>query len=177
MKKLGKGQRGFTLLELILVIGLTGIIAAAITGAILGVFNTDARTRNDMTAVYQVRNAGKLVSQDALQAQTVSVTGGSNFFLQLKWTDWATSVTNNVTYTLVDMSGGLKILWRMHYIDSALNSTTKVAEYIDVTIDPGTGKPKTNCSYAGDVVTFTVTATVGGQSETRVYQVTPRPGT
>ena len=177
MKKLGKGQRGFTLIELVIVIGLTSIVVAAITGTILGVFNTDARTRNDMTAVYQVRHAGKLVSEDILQAQHVTPGAITGFPLSLNWTEVGeTPNTYKVIYKLVDMSGGLKILWREYYINPDIDpdpvSTTKVAEYIDP--DP----TKTSCVWdnVNKVLTFTVTATVGGVSETRVYQVTPRPG-
>ena len=176
MKKLGKGQRGLTLIELVIVIGLTGIVVAAITGTILGVFNTDARTRNDMTAVYQVRHAGKLVSEDIMEAQNVTPGASSGFPLSLNWTEVGTNDAHGVVYTLDPPSMGPSILWRKYYFNSALNSTTKVAEYIDVSIDPGTGKAKTNCEWVGDALKFTVTATVGGVSETRVYQVTPRPG-
>jgi len=52
---------------------------------------------------------------------------------------------------------------------------TYIAKYIDFTIDPVTGEPKTNCDWNGEVLTFTVTATVGGQSETRIYEIEPRP--
>jgi prepilin-type N-terminal cleavage/methylation domain-containing protein len=170
MKKLKKNQRGFTLIELILVIGLTGLISGGITLTIMQVFNMDARTRNDMIAVYQVRQAGKLVSEDILEAQIVNAPVGSGFPLTLNWTDGATNYTHGVIYTLADMSGGLKILWRKYYLNSALNSSIKVAEYINP--DP----TKTKCDWDGKVLTFTVTATVGGQNETRVYEVKPRPG-
>ena len=44
------------------------------------------------------------------------------------------------------------------------------AEYIDPDV------AKTRCDWDGEVLTFTVTATVGDESETRVYEVKPRPG-
>jgi prepilin-type N-terminal cleavage/methylation domain-containing protein len=171
MKKMKKGQKGFTLIELVIVIGLTGIIAAGITGVIMGVFNTDARTRDDMTAVYQVRQAGKLVSQDIMQAQNVTASGNLAAILTLNWTDQGNN-KYGLIYSLQG-TGSVRTLWRKYYFNSALNSTTKVAEYID--------SDHTSCTPlgvlpAGGVLTFTVTATVGGQNETRVYQVKPRPG-
>ena len=174
MKKLHKDQRGLTLVELLIAILLTGIITAAITITIFQVFNINTRTSNRMAAVSQVQQAGKLVSQDILEAQPEMIddnpTGGE--FLILGWKA-QNSTEYKVTYTLVDMGGGLQILWREHYIDIGsgpeLDSTTKVAEYIDPV--------ETSCVWAGGVLTFTVTATVGEQSETREYEVKPRPGT
>jgi hypothetical protein len=108
------------------------------------------------------------MSQDLLQAQGVDRGGGSGFPLTLNWTDWD-DAQHRIVYTLENMpSGGFEILWRRHYIDSSLDSTTKVAEYIDP--DPA----ETSCNWDGGTLIFTVTANVGGQSETRIYEVMPR---
>jgi len=171
MKKLKKDQRGFTLLELLIAMLLTGIITGSITMTILQVFNMNTRTSNHMTAVRQVQHAGFWVSPDVQMAQGV-VTGGSpGVLLTLTWTAPGTG-DHEVIYTLEDMSGGLQILWREHYIDIGLgpelDSTTKVAEYID--------PAETSFTPEGDAYIFKVTANVGGQSETREYEVKPRPG-
>jgi len=175
MKKLKRDQRGLTLIELVIVIAITGLITTAITMTVFQVFNMNTRASNHMTAVSQVQHAGKLVSEDILEAQSVNATGSSGFPLTLTWTEvGAPGDAHTVNYTLEDMpSGEFQILWRKHYIDLALNSTTKVAEHID--------PDETSCAPlgvlpAGGVLTFTVTATVGEQSETRVYEVKPRPG-
>jgi len=172
MKKLKKGQWGFSLIELVIVIGITGLIAGGITLTIMQVFNTDARTRNDMTAVYQVRQAGKLVSQDVLQAQNVNpnnATGSNGFPLVLNWT--VSSTQYGVIYSL-NGTGALRTLWGQYYLNSTPSYSTKVAEYIN------SDQTKTRCDWdnVNRILTFTVTATVSGQSETRVYQVKPRPG-
>ena len=174
MKKLRKDQSGFSLLELLIVIAITGIITAAITMTVFQVFNMNSRTANRMAAVSQVQNAGKIVSEDILESQPEKIdadpSGGE--FLILGWAAQnGTAYAVNYTLEVVPYSD-FKVLWRKHYTDSVLDSTTKVAEYIDS--DPS----KTSCDWddVNKVLTFTVTATLGGQSETRVYEVEPRPG-
>ena len=166
MKKLRKGQRGFSLLELIIVIALTGIVTAAITMTVFQVFNMNTRTSNRMTAVAQVQNAGKIVSEDILEAQSLAPGGCTNCVVSMNWTEVVGNQTaHQIKYTLVD-----KTLKRE---DVGLNYTTIVAEYIT----SASFAPVQSCSFPGcGAYNFTVTATVGKESETRVYEVKPRPG-
>ena len=183
MRLLHKSQRGFTLVELVIVVALAGLVGAAITATAFQVFTFNTRLYNQMTAIREVQQAGFWVSPDVMMAQTVAPGGCANCLLTLNWTDGANN-KHGVIYRLVDMSpAGLTRLQREHYIGAplALNSTTTVAEYIDVTIDPVTGKPKTRCEPLGVLppgvaLNFTVTATVGGRTETRTYEVKPRMG-
>ena len=95
----------------------------------------------------------------------------------MNWTEIGdTPNTYKVVYELVDTLDGFSILWRKYYFNLVLNSTTKVAEYIDP--DHTSIEPSEPCSYPNcSAYTFTVTATVGEQTETRTYQVEPRVGT
>ena len=186
MKRLHKDQRGFSILELLLVMILTGLITTAITTTFFQVFNMNTRTANHMVAVSQVQQAGKLVSEDMLEAQAQSnmiddsPEGGE--FLILGWIALNSTTVYKVIYTLEDMpSGEFKILWRDYYVkeesesEFELDSTTKVAEYInpaETSCECSCG----GCNCDGLVLTFRVTATVGEESETRVYEVKPRPG-
>jgi len=171
MKKLKKGERGFSLVELVIVVALAGLVGVAITATAFQVFTFTTRISNQMTAVRQVQQAGFWVSPDVMMAKTVTPGGCPNCLLTLNWTDGANS-KHGVIYRLVDMSGGLRRLQREHYIGTplALNSTTTVAEYINST--------QTSCAWNNitKALTFNVTATVGGRTETRTYQVSPRPG-
>jgi len=166
MEKLHKDQRGFSLIELVIVIALTGIVTTAITMTLFQVFNMNTRTSNRMIAVSQVQNAGKLVSEDILEAQIVAPGVSSGFPLTLNWTDVASN-KHGIVYTLEGIVNKPQTLWRSYYFNSVLNSTTKVAEYIAA---------GTSCIRVGDSLKFTVTATVGNETETRVYEVRPRPG-
>jgi prepilin-type N-terminal cleavage/methylation domain-containing protein len=165
MKKLKKSERGFTLIELLIAIAITGIIAGAITGAVFQVFSINTRTTNRMAAVSQVQNAGFWVSPDVQMAQNVTPGGCPNCLLTLSWTDWEGD-EHEVIYTLEDMSGGVQKLQRSHSVNGGDPTVTRVAEYIN--------PAGTSCVWADGELTFTVTATVGGESETRVYLIEQR---
>ena len=167
MKRLHKGQRGLTIIELLVVMVLTGLITAAITTTFFQVFDMNARTANHMSALSQVRQAGKLVSEDILEAQVIDDDPAGGEFLILSWNS---TPAREVTYTLEDGE-----LWRSESIGAGEPTLTRVAEYIDP--DP----TKTYCELQGNVLIFKVTATVGmgtahEESEQRIYRVQPRPG-
>ncbi len=184
--KLSKNQKGFTLIEVLIVILLTGIMSAAITGVILYVLNVNMATANRMTAVRQVRNVGFWVNPDFQMAEDIDTAddvGTSGLeLITLGWTDLATADEHKVVYTLEDMSGEVDRLKREHYVKETegefeLESVTIIAEYIDpdqTYIDPATPCVFPNCALSS--YTLNVTATVGGQSESREYEVQPRPG-
>jgi prepilin-type N-terminal cleavage/methylation domain-containing protein len=176
MKKLNKDEKGFTFIELLIAILLTGIIASAITGMILYVFNANFTTANRMAAVRQVRNVGFWVTPDIQMAKNVTTGGTSGFPLTLTWKEWDTTDSHEIIYSLADMSSGeFKVLKREHYIESVLDSTIIVAEYID--LDQTSIDPDQPCSFPDcGAYILTVTATVGGRSETREYEIQPRPG-
>jgi prepilin-type N-terminal cleavage/methylation domain-containing protein len=200
---LNKGQKGFTLAEMIVVLAIVGIIATAATMAIVQVISGSSNTSNHMTAVRQVQNAGFWVSRDTQSAQSVAPAPDEDGFpLTLTWTD-RFGYDHQVVYSLVDMADGLKELQR-HYTCLALDLdvTSTVAEFID---PAGTNCYLYKCLLCGETfaslaelethfasehagetlqyengaLTFTVTVNVidfpREQSETRTYRVMPRP--
>jgi prepilin-type N-terminal cleavage/methylation domain-containing protein len=173
MKKLKKGERGFSLVELVIVVALAGLVGAAITATAFQVFTFSTRLSNQMTAVRQVQQAGFWVSPDVMMSNRtkINVNPGGGKFLVLDWTAHD-GKEHEVTYTItVDDR-----LQRTHNITVGGQTTMEVsiiAEYINST--------QTSCVKVGGALNFTVvfnvTATVGGQTETRIYQVKPRQGT
>ena len=171
MRKLHKSQRGFTLIEMIVVLVLVGLISAGITAAIMQVLTINHRASNHMIAVRQVQQAGKEVSKDTLQAQGVNATGSQGFPLTLTWDEWGTNYTNLIVYDLVGTSGEGKELQRSYTINGADPTVIRIAQYLDPV--------QTSCSWNNVTLTFTVTATVGNGPyeaiETRIYEIEPRP--
>jgi prepilin-type N-terminal cleavage/methylation domain-containing protein len=172
MKKLRKGQGGFTLIEIVIAIAIAGLITAGITVAIMQILTINTRASNHMVAVRQVQQAGKEVSKDTLQAQTVNASGTQGFPLILSWAEWGTNQTHTVKYELVGPPDEVKKLQRTHSINGGNLTVTTVAEYI--------ASNQTSCAPlgvlpAGSALSFTVTATLGDQSETRLYEVERRP--
>jgi prepilin-type N-terminal cleavage/methylation domain-containing protein len=170
--KLAKnGQRGFTLVELLIAIAIAALITGGITAAVMQVLTINTRASNHMVAVRQVQQAGKEVSKDTLQAQSVNVTGvGESLSLNLTWEKWGTTnETQTVIYDLVGPGGEVKDLRRRYSVEGGNSTNTTVAQYID--------PDQTTCVWnpIAGVLTFTVTARVGAESETRVYEIEPRP--
>lgn len=155
-----KEQRGFTLVGLLVALAITGLIAGGITTAISQVFIFNMRISAHMTAIKQVESAVHWISRDAQMASAITVApGDTGFPLILTWTDYGEGgAPQTVTYTIDSAE-----LWR-----DFNGQTMRVAQYID---------SATNCQLSPneDRLTFTVTATVGIKSETRVCEVMPRP--
>jgi prepilin-type N-terminal cleavage/methylation domain-containing protein len=175
------GQGGFTLLELIIAIAIAGLITAGITMAVMQILTVNHRASNRMVVVRQVQQAGKEVSKDALQAQNIVPTNGTgeyppatNFPLTLNWTDWEGQV-NVVVYNITEDGE----LHRSHSRNDTEVSTALpvVAKYMDVSMDPLTNETRTRCQWDSirGVLIFTVTAALGTESETRIYEIEPRP--
>ena len=166
------GEKGYTLIELLIAITIMVMASGAAGAGIFQVWRNTERNRDHMTAVRQVQNAGYWISRDAQMAQSVTTEPD---FLIVNWTEYETGNQYQVTYTLADMAEGqLKKLLRNQSIDGGASITTLVAQYIDS--DP----ENTSCNLTSGIVILIITATAGDgslvESETRTYKVIPRSG-
>jgi prepilin-type N-terminal cleavage/methylation domain-containing protein len=164
---INKSQLGFTLMEVMLVLAISGMISAGITMTLYQVVTGSTRTSNHMTVISQVQNAGHWISRDAqlIQGEPDIVKDGDDQLqsITLTWTDWS-GTANTVIYTFDGAE-----LWRDDGVQQA-----RIAQFINL------DKTKTMCDFTDGVLTFMVTVTIYSgsqeQSETRVYRIVPRPG-
>jgi len=164
---INKNQLGFTLIEVLAALAISGMVSTGITMTLYQVVTGSTRTSNHMNAIRQVQNAGYWVSRDAqlIQGEPDIVKDGDDQLesITLTWTDWGGTL-NTVIYTFEGTE-----LWRDDGVQQA-----RIAQFINP------APTKTMCDFTDGVLTFTVTVTIGSgsqeQSETRVYRVVPRPG-
>lgn len=163
-------QRGFSLIEMVVALAITGAIAGVITMGIFQTMDYSARDSARMTAVKQVENAIHFISRDVQQARTITPAATPDpdgFPLSLSWVDWD-GKQYVVSYTVT----GEEL--QRSYSENGVVTSLTVAR--NVNPDPD----KTNCTYASRVFNLKLTATVSGYpaeiSETREIRITPRSG-
>jgi prepilin-type N-terminal cleavage/methylation domain-containing protein len=87
-----KGQQGFTLVELLIVISITGLIASFLGSAVYQMFTITEYGNSKMTAIHDLQNISNWLNRDGQTAS--NATGGSQLILTLP-------DTSTITYTLV----------------------------------------------------------------------------
>jgi type II secretory pathway pseudopilin PulG len=168
LRPMRENQKGFTSLEVIAVMLITGFIGIGTAMATVQVVNQGTYNSDYNTASRQTLNAIHWISRDAQMAQTVEQNGSTGFPLNLIWVEWD-NTTHQVTYAEAGDT-----LRRFYSIDGGAPSENMVAQYINWVSE------NTTCEFNGDILTVKVTATVGtgpkAVSVTKVHELTPRPG-
>lgn len=183
LRTVNRIQQGFTLVEILVAIAVTGVIGAAVGTLAFQTVNINASNTNRQIAITQVENAVHYVSRDTQQAQYIiptditdialvvdPITNEVSFDLvagdklALTWIAWD-NTKNEILYTVV--SGTLQ---KTTTINSSFISTVNIAD--NMSIASGTWNVNTK------VCSFQIEATVGvGRSqkaESRTFQIIPR---
>jgi prepilin-type N-terminal cleavage/methylation domain-containing protein len=180
-------KNGFTLIETVIGLAITGIIAVGVGSGLFQLQNVINIHYTHVMAVKQVENAVHYINRDVQSAQFVTPQGSHGFPLVLSWVDWdadSPDYTTTVTYALdPPTSGSVQLTKRIqtYQPDGSLNKDQTIV--VAKNIDYSTSSPSsTYCSYdAGNhTLTLQLTSTVtrrGKQSsETRALSIIPRPG-
>jgi type II secretory pathway pseudopilin PulG len=168
IKLFHKNRVGLTLIDTLVSIMITGIIAIGASVSIAQVMNQTTRNNDFTSASHNAMNALHWMSRDALVAQTINGTTGFPLTqtLSMKWTGWDNSVyTANYTIT----GGQLRRI----YSDGTNVTNTLIAEYIN------TASGMTGCTSDNGTITITITSSVGTGDKvidvTRVREISSRP--
>ena len=167
-RRLIKSEKGFTLIEMVVALALTGIIGLGAVTAIYHVMINGGRNADAVAASQHALNAVHWISRDAQMSQVISTEGTSGFPLTLQWVTWDNS-EHEVVYSIEDGT-----LTRSYSTGGVEESEVVVAQYINTTAE------MTGCEFSSGVLTLKITATVGEGIHTvsvgKVREIAPRPG-
>lgn len=171
------GEKGYTLIELLIAMTIMVMATGAAAAAIFQIFGRTELNSNHMTVVRQVENAGYWISRDAQMARVVTTTDNLTppAFLSLSWTEWTDSgsqISHSANYTFEDLTDGVGKFKRI-YASGGSSGQSVIAQYIYYNADDAANTSKV--SYQNPVVTVKLTAIFGSIQETREYQVKRRP--
>jgi len=180
--KITRGEKGFTLIEVLVVVGILGAIMGVMAMTVGIMPKVSGESNDQAIALRQVQNAGYWITRDAQRAQNIDDDVTAPNFLILTWTEWDFGVNpvsatyHAVTYTLEDMPGDAKKLMRRHQDNEGTDEQILIAEYIYY--DPG-GDPDNSTGvidYQSPTLAVRITATFGeAEKVSSVYKASRRP--
>lgn len=166
MRKRADNQKGFTLLEVLVIVAIVGMLVPLISVSIIQIIRGTDRSNTKAIALADIEHATSWLNQDLLMAQTINVVFGSpadlvaGDNLTLNWTDYygANTTAHQSQYYL----SGTRLMRNYDGQVALLASSISEARFsIDDADELG-------------MVTVTLTSSpesVSGRSETRTYRI------
>ena len=156
-------QKGYVLIEILLGLALTGILAAGIATFTIQTFTESSKSNSRMQALMQAQNVGHWLSRDVQMSSNITLGESAGFPINLLWVD----IDQNeyqASYTIAD--GEIK-----------RNLTKNDEEPVQMLIaqDINTAPELTSCNYTdGGLFTLNVTATHGNNDVSETYIIKKR---
>jgi prepilin-type N-terminal cleavage/methylation domain-containing protein len=156
---LKKGQRGFTLIEVLVGMTILAIVVGTASMAVITMSRLSPRTNGWAVALRQVQDAGYWICLDVYQSQTIEIGTGETYLTMTQ--PQAEPPPRTVIYQWQTMDGGERLMR-----DDGTN-TIMIAEYI-------TDHPAPEYNTDNGTLTFSITATYGGVSAPMQYEASQR---
>lgn len=154
---INRQMQGFTLIELVVAIGIAGVVVAAASLTVMTLLRLTPPTGDYMVAYQQVQNAGYWLVKDINMSYQATEGEGNPTLLTLKQRRTPTTEVT-VTYELKSSGSSYKLVRKEG------NTETVVAEHVASAI-----ASTENCR-----VTFSLTVRVKDKQVTRTYEATCR---
>ncbi len=167
--KILKDQKGFTLIEMLMVVSLVGIIGGVAAMTTTTMMRLVPQSNDHVITQRQVQNAGFWITRDIQMAQVVNTSPEGGGFIQMTL-NVVGSPDVIVTYELEDMVDGMKKLMRRTDVGTEM----MVAEYIYYNPDEDPDNSTRIMNYLSPTLTFAVTSKSGNVSVSKKYEATQR---
>ena len=155
-----KGERGITIVELLVALAITALMIGTLVTAIYQIFDITGWGNAQLVVQHDLQNAATWLNRDVLTASRAEVSGSQ---MVLKVPDFAgTIVTRTITYTLA--AGGTLIL-------KSSDSSLVIARHVDSNPFPAAG-----VITAPNVITVTLHSSKGDVPGSGTFALKMRPG-
>lgn len=166
-----RGQRGFTLIEMLVAVAIAGLIAPAIVSAIFQMSRGSADIQSSLVVHQDIDVASSYFSRDLSQAMTTDLAGDGSTApsMRVSWNDqtsWAATL-GEPHCARYYIEPGTTLLKRNSdgASDCAVDGTVSIV---------GRHVADVRFSRSGDFITVLIKSSLGGQAQTLTYFVTAR---
>ena len=156
-----RGQRGFTLIEILVAMAIGGMLVPVVVAGIFQVTNGTDKINTDLVLLQDIDGASAWINRDLSQAQTTDVVSGAPPVDHMR-VDW------------IDLTGWAAEGSESHYAEYTLSGSDLVREYDGVTQIVARRIADIAFSRVDNYMTVAITSTLRGTTESLSYFVTAR---
>jgi Tfp pilus assembly protein FimT len=157
-----RGQRGTTLSELLLGIGIAALFMPIVTAGVFQISRGSVNTTTDIMIQRDLENASSWLTRDLANAQTTNLVDGN-------------PPINTLSASWIDETGWSTPGQETHSASYSLSGTSLQRNYDGVTHTIANNVEGISFSRDGDFITISITSTFRGESESMSYFISPRP--
>ncbi|MFC1971395.1 hypothetical protein ACFLV0_05685 [Chloroflexota bacterium] len=164
-------------MDLTIALAITGLISLGVTTSIVQLVKGSTYNRNQLTAIEQLQNVGRFLSNDARMAQIVEGEE-PEFPLTLKWTEYGTDGTDGDGHEIVYAYNMTEnTLERQAYRYTSLDTPPPMFTVVATNVD--LSETSWDLNELEGTLTLKITSKAGTgsaqESETRTYDVVCKP--